>query len=125
MALDFGKLPFESPPLLPPPDDMTTGSMSYLIYNELNQLLSPPLQASMSAEQLDEVRTGWKKLDYAIAKGVIEHLKNNLEVYGIETRGDLTITGNTGTTSDHLHALNLSIPQVSFNQSNEGTGHVK
>lgn len=121
MTLNFSELPFESPP----PGDMTAGSMSYLIYNELNQLLSPPLQESVSVEQLDEVRTGWKKLAYAIAKGVIEHLKSNLEIYGIETQGDLAITGNTNMTNSHLHALDFSIPQVSFNQSNEGIGHVK
>lgn len=128
MALDSGKLPFETPPALPPPDDMTAGSMSYLIYHELNQLLSPPLlQANLSAEQLDPIRAGWKKLAYAIAKGVVEHLKSNLEIYGIKTEGDLSITGDTGIAlpNNHIHAINLSIPQVSFNQSNEGTGHVK
>ncbi|BAP56311.1 hypothetical protein THII_2014 [Thioploca ingrica] len=112
---------------VPPPQKMEEGSMSYQIYTQLDEILSPPLQASMSAEQLNDVRAGWKKLAYAIAKGVIEHLTANLEIYGIETKGDLPIKGNTGTAlpNNHLHALDLSIPQVNFKQSNEGIGHVK
>jgi len=111
---------------VPPPQEMEEGSMSYQIYTQLDEILSPPL-ASLTAEQLAPIRDGWKKLAYAIAKGVIEHLTANLEIYGIKTEGDLSITGDTGIAlpNNHIHSINLSIPQVSFEQSNEGTGHVK
>jgi len=113
--------------------------MSQDIYGELNILLSPPLQEAVddaegdakvkAQEALDKAREGWKKLSYAVARGVIEHLKANMEVRGVVTRGDVrtTVAGDTGTTSSHRHNVNLSGEQdgVSFLQSNSGTGHVR
>jgi hypothetical protein len=108
--------------------------MSQAIYQELDRLLSPPLQAVVgdpNAVQaaLDGARTGWKKLSYAIAKGVIEHLMANMEIVGIQTRGNVNVpvSGNTNVVSGHQHSVSISGVQnnVVFTQSNDGTGHIR
>jgi hypothetical protein len=118
-----------------------TSGMSQAIYQEVNQHLSPPLQKAVddaeggakakAQEALDKAREGWKKLSYAIAKGVIEHITANMELFGIQTQGNVntTMQGNTGTAppGNHLHGVNLSgqANNVVFTQSNDGTGRVR
>jgi hypothetical protein len=125
--------------------DITASSgMSKAIYQEVDTLLSPPLQQAVDGaegdakekaqEALDKSREGWRKLSYAIAQGVIEHIKANMEIYGVQTQGDIntTVSGETDTSlsspNDHGHGLiNSSGEQnnVVFTQSNDGTGHVE
>lgn len=99
--------------------------MSLAIYQEMDLLLSPPLQAAVDNAQgaakegaqkaLDEARKGWKKLAYAIAKGVSNHLASNLEVRGVTVQGNVAaqVSGNTATATG-----------VVFTQNNDGTGRV-
>ena len=116
--------------------------MSRLIYKELERLLSPPLlktiaeaetekQRDKSEEALAEARTAWKKISYAIAKGVIDHFLSNMEVFGIETKGDIqtSVKGKTETVAgfEHQHDVDLEGKQkdVIFTQSNDGTGLIR
>jgi hypothetical protein len=116
--------------------------MSLLIYRELERLLSPPLlkaiaeaetgeQRAKSEEALAEARVGWKKISYAIAKGVIDHVISNMEVFGIETKGDIgtSVKGKTETVPgfEHQHDVDLEGKQkdVVFFQSNDGTGLIR
>lgn len=115
--------------------------MSQLVYLEMDIQLSPPLQnaidqaeeeadAKAAAENaLAEARNGWKKLSYAIAKGVINHILTNMEITGIETEGDVStsISGDTGATDGHVHTVGLTGGQLEFlaTQSNDGVGHVE
>ena len=115
--------------------------MSMAIYQEIDRLLSPPLQQAVddaqtaaragAQEALDVAREGWRKLSYAIAQGVINHLTANMEILGVETQGDVntTVSGSTGPAPpvSHVHAVSLSGTQndVVFTQSNDGTGHVR
>lgn len=115
--------------------------MSQAIYREIDGQLSPPLQQAVNnaqgeartkaQEALDEARQGWKKLSYAIAKGVIEHIISNIEIRGVRTRGDVstTVKGSTGAAGPgpHSHTVGLSGKQtgVVLTQSNDGTGLVK
>jgi hypothetical protein len=113
--------------------------MSALIYAELDDLLSPPLEdaveqaegdAKAAAEDaLEQAREGWQKLAYAIASGVVRHLRTNLEVHGVRTRGDvsLEIDGTTAAADGHQHgAGDLAGEQenVTFDQV-PGTGSVE
>ena len=111
--------------------DIAAGSgMSKAIFDELNIIMSPPLEG-MPQEDMEKIRDSWRKLAFAIATGVIEHIKSNMDIYGIETRGDVntTVQGNTGPSDpgSHLHNVNLDGEQSDavFTQSNDGTGHVK
>lgn len=115
--------------------------MSQAIYREVDRQLSPPLQQAVNSAQgeakakaqeaLDGAREGWKKLSYAIAKGVIEHIKANMEIRSVKTRGNVstTVKGTTGLTGPgpHQHSVDLSGKQtdVVFTQNNDGTGLVK
>lgn len=115
--------------------------MSQAIYEEMDKQLSPLLKKAVddaeggakakAQEALDKAREGWRKLSYAIAKGVIEHITANMEIFGIQTQGNVntTVQGNTGTAppGNHLHGVNLSgqANNVVFTQSNDGTGRVR
>ena len=115
--------------------------MSQSIFLEIDRLLSPPLQAAVNSAQgdakakaqeaLDAARSGWRKLAFAVASGVISHITTSMEVFGIQTRGNvaMTVNGNTGTAApaNHTHTVNInsSANNVTFNQSNDGTGRVR
>ena len=95
-------------------DIKASSGMSKAIFDELNKLsLEAPLK-DMKAEDLEKVRNGWKKLAFAIATGVINHIKSNMEISGIQATGSVTgkvsgtdVTGTASTT-----------------QSGSTTGHV-
>ncbi len=124
-------------------NEAASSGMSQLIYQEIDRLLSPPLQQAVddasadakpgAQEALDEARKGWQKLAYAIAYGVIEHLKSDLVITGIRTRGSVTTnikddTGGTAAPLDltHTHTIDLTAESdtETFNQV-AGTGRVE
>lgn len=108
-------------------DDKATYGMSKSIFNELERQLS----SGMTSEALGNVRPSWQKLAFAIATGVIEHIKSNIEICGVKTKGKVNteVKGNTGRSDpdNHQHSVGLSGKQtnVVFTQSNDGTGRVK
>lgn len=129
-----------------PIDDFTDIGLDRVIYTGMDKLLSPPLIEAVEAaneatkpaaeKALTEARLGWEKLSYAIAKGVVEHIIANMEIYDIQTQGDIntTVSGDTGEALEdlsdpyrHDHDVDLSGVQnnVLFTQSNDGTGHVR
>lgn len=115
--------------------------MSKAIFDQVDALLSPPLQeavdnatpeAKPNAQQaLDAARDGWRKLAFAIATGVVQHVIANMEVVGVQTRGDVSasVSGATAPAppGPHPHTVSLSAVQsgVTFTQSNDGTGRVR
>jgi hypothetical protein len=115
--------------------------MSKAIYDQVDALLSPPLQEAVdnatgdakpkAQEALDAARDGWKKLAFAVATGVVNHVLSNMEVVGVQTRGNVnaSVSGQTGPAppAAHPHAVALSATQnnVTFTQSNDGTGRVR
>jgi hypothetical protein len=115
--------------------------MSKAIYDQMDALLSPPLQAAVDGasgpakakaqEALDAARDGWKKLSFAIATGVVTHILSSLEVVGVETRGNVgaSVSGSTGTAppGPHSHSVSLGATQTSLTltQSNDGPGRVR
>ena len=126
MGLDFG-------------NKNATHGMSKAIYLEIDEQLSPPLQMAVNdatgetkkkaQDALNEARDCWKKLSFAIAKGVVTHIISNMEISGIKTKGNIraTVSGNTSTANSHAHPVNLQGVQnnVEFEQSNSGTGLVE
>lgn len=111
-----------------------SSGMSKNIFEKIDLVLSPPLEG-IPPEDFEKIRDSWRKLAFAIAQGVIEHLTANMEIYGIQTLGNIntTITGDVEEAlpapnpNTHDHSFNLSGEEnnVVFNQSNDGTGHVR
>jgi hypothetical protein len=115
--------------------------MSKAIFDQVDTLLSPPLQAAVDSASpdakpgaqaaLDAAREGWKKLSFAVANGVIAHILANMEVVGIKAGGAINaqVSGTTGAAppNAHSHTVALAATQtgVSFTQSNDGTGRVR
>jgi hypothetical protein len=111
-------------------DRSASTGMAKAIYDQLRAVMEPGL-GELDASALNAMRESWKKMAFAISKGVIDHIKTNMEIFGIETQGDVntSVKGNTGTghPNNHYHNVDLNGEEedVLFVQSNDGTGHVK
>lgn len=118
--------------------NVTLGGMSNEIYLIMDELLAPPLQQAIddatddtrdgAVEALDKAREGWQKLSYAIASGVVVHLRNNMDIQNVQSTGNVTININDDTNDGgvgHTHNLTTSstASNVVFNQV-VGTGSV-
>ena len=115
--------------------------MSLAIFEVMDNELSKELQVDIAAadgetketfqKALVDARSNWRKLADGIAKGVIEHIKTNMEIQGVKTEGKVStiVKGTTGPADpySHQHSVDLSGKQtgVEFTQSNDGTGLVK
>ncbi len=114
--------------------NMTANSgMSKAIYDQINSILSPTL-GDMANDDMEEIRDSWKKLAYAVAKGVIDHIASNMEIYAIHTQGNVNTSASGSITSaltgphTHTHGIsNLTGDQadVEFTQNDDGIGHVR
>lgn len=113
--------------------DITAASdMSKAIFDQLDQnLLTDDEKNKINADDLKNIQDGWRKLAYSIAQGVVNYLEANLEIVGVQTKGNVnaSVSGNTnaGGTDNHTHGVNLSATQnnVVFTQSNDGAGRIK
>jgi len=113
-------------------DKTAATDMSNAIYDQLDHnLLTDDEKSKLKSEDLKNIQDGWRKLAYSIAQGVVNYLETNLEIVGVQTRGNVnaSVSGNTnaGGTDNHTHGVSLSATHnnVVFTQSNDGTGHIK
>jgi hypothetical protein len=114
--------------------------MAKAIFDQVDQLLAPPLQKAVdqdtgdakakAQEALDAARDGWRKLSFSIATGVISHLVSHLEIHGVQATGTVNALVNGQSAAappgPHQHQVSLGAAQagVTFMQSNDGTGLV-
>ncbi len=117
--------------------------MSQEIFLEMEEMMSPPLQkvideapdeeAKDKAEAtLEQARHGWEKLAFAVAKGVTEHIKSNMEIRGVQSsiRASADVEATTGsataTGSGHEHGIDVDgiLDDVIFDQR-PSTGRAK
>ena len=98
--------------------DATSG-MSKAIYDELENQLS----GGMKPDDVEKVRPSWKKLAFAIATGVVNHIKDKMEITGIQATGAVNISV-TGTVSG-TNVTGTGTGSVNTNQSGSTTGHIK
>ncbi|HET7461551.1 MAG TPA: hypothetical protein VFJ82_09880 [Longimicrobium sp.] len=66
-------------------DEQASTGMSKAIYDQLEDSLGAGLAALSPADQ-EPVRDGWRKLAFAIATGVVNHLLSNLELSGVQAK---------------------------------------
>lgn len=111
-------------------DATATEGMTKAIYDNLQSVLEPDL-VDISEDKRVLIRESWKKLSFAIATGVINHILSNMEIIDIKTQGNISanVSGQTGLTlpGPHQHSISLSAIQntVVFTQSNDGIEHVR
>ncbi len=100
--------------------------MSKAIYDQIRNVMEPV--DGVEDPDMEDLRESWRKLAYAIATGVVEHLLSNLEVRDVQAQGSVTlnINGDTATTDGHRHGVNINSTanNVTFTQSNDGSGLV-
>lgn len=82
-------------------DEQASTGMSKAIYDQLEASLGSGLSSLPPADQAP-VKDGWRKLAFAIATGVVNHLLDELELSGVQTRDPNTAVvstqvANTGT----------------------------
>ncbi len=111
--------------------DASSG-MTKAIYDQLEKHLEPDL-GELGDEDLEPIKEAWRKIALAVATGVVSHIKENMRIKGVETRGNVTTTvsGSTGIPSlpahpDHTHTVELAVEtaDVTFQQV-DGTGSVE
>lgn len=104
-----------------------TSGMSKSIYDKIRQVMEPI--ENVEEADMEPIRDGWRDLAFAVASGVVEHMVANMEVYGIQTEGEINadVDGNTATADSHLHPVNLNATEnnVVFTQNNDGTGLIR
>ena len=77
--------------------------MSGAIYQAIDAQFATPLRDAITnakddaakkiaQQNLSDAQQNWQKLAYCIAKGVVEHIKSNMEITGIQSSG--TVSGN-------------------------------
>ncbi|GAA2624003.1 hypothetical protein [Paractinoplanes durhamensis] len=115
--------------------------MAGAIFGHVDAVLGKPLQdkadaatgdAKVAAQKmLDEARVKWRELSFAIAAGVVEYLRTNLEIHGVRTGGAVaaTVAGQTESSapSAHRHGIGVTASQagVVFVQTNDGVGLIR
>jgi hypothetical protein len=111
-------------------DPAATSGMTKAIYDQLLAALDPGLEGLEEQDKLP-VRESWRKIAFAVATGVIDHLLTQLEVHGVRCAGNVStaVSGSSGPAapSNHVHAVNLVGVQnnATFLQSNDGAGRVR
>ena len=85
--------------------------MSKAIFDELKNQLS----GGIAPADLQNVEPSWKKLAFAIATGVVNHLKSNMEIQTIKTSGQINADVN-----NVLKTITVNTDQVA-----PTSGHVK
>jgi hypothetical protein len=87
------------------------------IFDQIDQVMKPTVPAA----NLEDARKGWRKLAFAVANGVITHIKNNMEISGIQGQGNVTTTV-TGTVAGN-NVTGTGTGSVTTNQTGAPTGH--
>jgi hypothetical protein len=112
-------------------EQVVLAGMSEAIYEQLDALLAVPFEASLDDADTDEAakaltrtalqdsRRVWRQLAYAVAAGVVTHLKSNLEIVGAgtTTTATLKVGGSTARTGGHSHDggdLSVSLSGIEF-----------
>jgi hypothetical protein len=104
---------------LQPGDADASLGMSLKIYEKINEVLKEGIDQAT----LPDVQRSWKKLAFAIATGVIEHLKSDMEITGIQSSGSISAPV-TGTVSGGTTVAGTATGSVTTNQTAPFTGHV-
>jgi hypothetical protein len=99
-------------------DEQASSGMAKDIYDQMDQIMKPTVPPA----SLEDMRKGWKKLAFAVASGVITRIKNNMEISGIQGKGDVTITV-TGTVAGNT-VTGSGTGSVTTDQTVATTGHV-
>jgi hypothetical protein len=99
-------------------DDQAGSGMAKDIFDQIDLVMQPTIPPA----NLPDARKGWRKLAFAVASGVITHIKNNMEISGIQAQGNVTTTV-TGTVSGNA-VTGSGTGSVTTNQTGAPTGHV-
>ena len=90
---------------LDPGDANASSGMSQLIFAQMDQ----QLKDGVPPDTLEDVRKSWRKLAFAIASGVVQHLKTSMDVKGIQSDGNISVAisqvngaAATGTAAGHI-----------------------
>ena len=102
-------------------DVTATTGMTKAIFDQFDAvLMSDEDKSKMKPADLEKVRDGWRKLAVAIATGVVNHLKSNMEVQGIQAGGNL----NLDVKNDAAVHIGAASGPATLSQTGATTGHI-
>lgn len=107
-------------------DKNASSGMSKAIYDKIREVMEPI--DGVTGQALEDLRNSWKKLSYAIADGVVNHIKANMEIHGVEVSiSDVSTNVSVVTTcpAGAGSGTGTGSGTATGQQSNDGTGHVK
>jgi hypothetical protein len=107
---------------LVPGNNTASVGMSKAIYDEIASQLSGNLDG-LEPDAQDAVEQQWQKLAFAIATGIISHLKSNIEIFGIQASGP--VTTDVTVTVGGAEGSGTGAGNVITEQSGATTGHVR
>jgi hypothetical protein len=100
-------------------DEQASTGMAKAIYDAMDQIMKP----TVPPDSLEDARKGWRKLAFAVASGVVTHIKGNMEVFGIQGQGSVTTTV-VGTVAGTA-VSGTGTGNVTTNQTGSLSGHVR
>ena len=97
-----------------------TSGLTKEIFDQFDAILmSDDDKSKLPPDDLEKVRDGWRKLAFAIATGVITHLKTSMEVKGIQASGTINVDVKNGGST-----IGTANGPVSVTQTGPITGHI-
>ncbi len=106
-------------------DESASAGMSKSIYDKLRDVMEPI--DGVTGDDLEDVRNSWRKLAFAVATGVVEHIKLNMEISGVDVSiNDVSTNVNVTTScpSGSGTGAGTGSGAATGQQSNGGIGHV-
>ncbi len=101
-------------------DQSATSGLTKEIFDQFDAvLMSDEDKSKLKPPDLEKVREGWRKLAFAIATGVVNHLKTSMEVKGIQASGTINVDVKNGGAT-----IGTANGPVSVTQSGPITGHI-
>ena len=92
-----------------------TSGLTKAIYDQIRTNIEPGL-GDLSEEDLEPVRDGWRKLAHAVAKGVVDHIKDNMEVreVDLDVEGDTASAAGGGAHTHRAGSMTVTIDNLTF-----------
>jgi len=106
---------------LNPGNASATSGMSKLIFENIKDQMEPI--DGVEGDALEKIRASWRKLAYAVSKGVVDHLRDEMELRDLSRVSAVQTTGNTSLVDGHQHAVNIE-GDITYEERDYPPGHI-
>lgn len=105
-------------------DAQATSGMTKAVFDRMDAILmTVEEKAALKPADLEKIRQGWKKLAFAFSSGLVDYLRDNLEVIDVTVTGNVNL-GVAGTLSGSA-VTGSAAGAVTLSQAAASTGGVQ